>query len=211
MPRRNTLRIRQYQRQERRTNARDIVLATRTIIQQWNDHLHDDVSARLRPPNLARIFAGKCADWFDIRGHETQRRQRLRALRAMRQTLVRWYAPAHRGGRCRRAPDLAAVWCLLDTVDALYSLYCGQKRATDLIWTKYLPPGVQARVLRENPFGSSLHTYLHNVVAWAQGHLHQAVLYAIVSRKHQKWYLGKHEQVRHVNNKEVDGHPERRG
>ena len=49
------------------------------------------------------------------------------------------------------------------------------------------------------------------MVAWAQGHLHQAVLYAIVSRKHQKWYLGKHEQIRHVNNKEVDGHPERRG
>ena len=36
------------------------------------------------------------------------------------------------------------------------------------------------------------------------------MLYAIVSRRHQKWYMGMHEQLRTVNGRQVPGHHERR-
>lgn len=75
-----------------------------------------------------------------------------------------WFKPATKGGRCRRAPQLATVWALLDTVETLYGLFCGQKRPTDLLWTKHLPVPVQARVLLGAAHGGGLAEFPHRAV-----------------------------------------------
>ena len=52
--------------------------------------------------------------------------------------------------------------------------------------------------------------YFHWVVVTADAQSPNAVFYAITSRKHQKWYAGRHAMLRSVNGKDVPGHPERR-
>jgi hypothetical protein len=86
---------------------------------------------------------------------------------------------------------------LLNTVESCYSLFVGKKRTSDLLWTKYLNPRVQARILRGPRFGGGLEEYFHWVIRVALAEVDvEAVMYAMVSRAHQKWYCGMFEMWR---------------
>ena len=88
----------------------------------------------------------------------------MRFLDQMRRQIISWAQPCAKGGRCRRAPRVTVLWSVLDAVEALFTTMCGDKRPTDLLWTKYLPAEVPLRLLRGPPFWQLPTTYFHWVV-----------------------------------------------
>ena len=131
------------------------------MIRQWNDVAEVKYTGGGDAVDFAKWIAGQASGWFERAGSATVQKERLAVVRRMRRTLVEWVRPERKGGRCRRAPRVAALWTLLDAVETTYALMCGPKRATDLLWTKYLPEKGQIRLLQGAPFGGGVAEYLH--------------------------------------------------
>ena len=210
MPRANKLRIAGPRALPRKTTEREKALVTIEVVRQWNERMEEKYVGGGDAVDVARWLAGRASGWFDRASSATTQKERLALLRRMRQTLVEWVRPERKGGRCRRAPRVAVLWTLLDALETIYALMCGQKRATDLLWTKYLPEKVQNRVLQGAPFGGGVAEYLHWVIRAAMSEAEDQILYVICSRRHQKWYAGIHEKWRTVNGQQLMGHAERR-
>lgn len=210
MPRANKLRIAGPRALPRKTTEREKALVTIEVIRQWNERAEEQYAGGGDAVDFAKWLAGKASVWFDGAGSAEKQKERLALLRRMRQTLVEWVRPERKGGRCRRAPRVAALWTLLDALETIYALMCGPQRATDLLWTKYLPEKVQIRVLQGAPFGGGVAEYLHWVIRAATSEAEDEILYVISSRKHQKWYAGIHERWRAASGQQLPGHAERR-
>ena len=139
MPRANKLRIAGPRALPRKTTEREKALVTIEVIRQWNERAEEQYAGGGDAVDFAKWLAGKASVWFDGAGSAEKQKERLALLRRMRQTLVEWVRPERKGGRCRRAPRVGALWTLLDALEAIYAVMCGPKRAADLLWTKYLP------------------------------------------------------------------------
>jgi hypothetical protein len=67
----------------------------------------------------------------------------------------------------------------------------------DGLWTKYVPPLVQARVVRDPGDGGDVRAFFATVELIANSEEQDpAAFYVIVSRLHQKWYAGMFERWR---------------
>ena len=165
----------------------DVVVDVVEVVAVWNTRSTQRFDGGRDPVSFARWVIGQTSEWFDKLGEETRERQRLATLRKMRAELVSWIRPLKKGGRCRRAARVAVLWSVLDAIEACYTLFCGQKRPTDLLWTKYLPTEVQQRLLLGPPFGQAPTTYFHWVLRAANSEAEDELFYVINSRKHQKW------------------------
>jgi len=86
-----------------------------------------------------------------------------------------------------------------NAASVLYETFIGKKRTCDGLWSKYLPPEVQARTVRGPGYGSGIQEFISEV--WKNAlsqHDAEGLLYVIVSRMHQKWYVGMVEKWRKV-------------
>ena len=141
-----------------KTTRKEIRRIIRNVQEQWTRDTQISVSGGAE--NLARSIGGVIATWMASWGTEHQRTARVRVLKEMRRTVVTWLAPRTKGGRCRRALDVAALCLVLNAAGTLYETFCGKKRTCGGLWTKYLPAGVQARTVRGPGYGGDIQEFL---------------------------------------------------
>ena len=199
MPRHNPFRIITERRANRRTTPRQRALFIETLHGRWHDAGYGSGQWHEDATDFAREVIACSARWFDSPGTRGQQQARTAVLQKLHQDTVSWLLPAAKGGRCRHVEDVTAAGMVFGVLLITYGTYCGKKRTCDFLWTKYLPHPVQERILRGSRFGGGMTEYFHWCLRTATSQAdHEATLYAVVSRRHQKWYAGRVERWRHT-------------
>ena len=171
--------------------------------------------------SCAKLFKGpeSCGRWIErslLRGlafeaRSADAKKELAALRVVRRGLAAWLSPRTAGSRCRKAEKEAASFATATAAEAMLALYVGKVRRCDNVWTRYLRPRIQEKLLRK-PVGVSdaLAAEVRSILELAVAKEGNGVLlYAVVPRGSQKWYVGQAHVKRKDRGRVAAGFPTR--
>jgi hypothetical protein len=125
-------------------------------------------------------------------------RQTYWAMRRMLEVLARWFQPRTKVGNCRRSPKETALLLELSAALGLLGVYVHKPSRQDYLWTRYLDPDLQHKLLsKPTMLTPRVSTAVKEVLRLSSAQdAGKALLYAIVPRNSTKWYLGRTASLR---------------
>lgn len=161
---------------------------------------------RVTPERLEEEVISSVAEWLGSKRNNADTVRSVRRLDGMCKLLADWLKPRTKQGRTRVAPKAMRLHLVLMPCALLLSTQHGKKRPLDLVWTRFLPKDLMTQLLLGPGRGGGAREFLQFIREVAGGEIaKEQVNYAIISRRHAKWYVGVFHAKRKRNQLSVPG------